>query len=386
MAMAERPIVVAGGSSSRMDEGWGMMGSDSGGSGSGSGRFPNVRYSASFSSSGGDEDGSGSGSLSSSDSEWWLPADAPEAAVRAMGVRRAIEKAAANHHSRRRGAASPPPPMDADDARSVLPCRLGAEVVRVDWKEASGREALAELIASETPCVVVGAEATLPMGWDAARWKAEYGETTVPLNATLRDRVDMPLGWYLDLVAEQTEDVGLYLRNLHLCRWFPAAAAETQTPPAPMGSNRMDELRDVVPQWWLSWAELFISGCGTRTPLFHVDVCATHAWSGQIQGHKRFFVAPPSSTSAVYPIKDQPLVSRISKPDRASLGTFPEFASAELSVVDLAPGQLLYIPPGWWHTAVAVGVGPCITLGGNFVNDSNYERVAAAAAARSVTT
>lgn len=71
----------------------------------------------------------------------------------------------------------------------------------------------------------------------------------------------------------------------------------------------------------------------------------------QVVGRKRFILFPPCETPylAAYP-RLHPLWHK-SQVDfcNPNLSAFPEFALAKGQVVDLEPGDLLYIPPYYWH-------------------------------------
>jgi ribosomal protein L16 Arg81 hydroxylase len=90
---------------------------------------------------------------------------------------------------------------------------------------------------------------------------------------------------------------------------------------------------------------MWIGPAGTFTPL-HFDL--TNNLLAQIVGRKRAILLPPSETprlqhnrhvfSDVHDIEDE---SRLAK--------FPAARGARRFVVDLGPGDLLYVPIGWWH-------------------------------------
>lgn len=48
--------------------------------------------------------------------------------------------------------------------------------------------------------------------------------------------------------------------------------------------------------------------------------------------------------------------STIDLEDEASLAQFPSLAALEFSEWELAPGEVLYIPPRWWHFVKATTV------------------------------
>jgi hypothetical protein len=51
---------------------------------------------------------------------------------------------------------------------------------------------------------------------------------------------------------------------------------------------------------------------------------------------------------------------------------FPLFKKATPIYVDLAPGETLFMPAGWWHTAKAISTVPSVTVAGSLVSEDNY--------------
>jgi histone arginine demethylase JMJD6 len=92
--------------------------------------------------------------------------------------------------------------------------------------------------------------------------------------------------------------------------------------------------------------ELFIGAAGSGLHQLHYDVMHFNGFSMQIYGRKRFFLYPPEQTRFLYATDNISQVNDILQPD---LERFPLFSQARPLVHDLAPGELLFIPPGWWH-------------------------------------
>lgn len=96
---------------------------------------------------------------------------------------------------------------------------------------------------------------------------------------------------------------------------------------------------------------IWIGPVGTFTPL-HFDL--TNNLLAQVKGSKRILLNPPSETqhlyhrrhvfSAVHDITDEERIAR----------DFPLAANAITYELDLAEGELLYIPIGWWHQVTAL--------------------------------
>jgi len=82
----------------------------------------------------------------------------------------------------------------------------------------------------------------------------------------------------------------------------------------------------------------------------------------QLQGEKRVTLYAPKDYSNLYPgkwHKRYPLFSRIDGrrilAGDVDVQRFPRFPRAEPIVIDLHPGDMLYIPLHWWHLTCAAG-------------------------------
>lgn len=78
----------------------------------------------------------------------------------------------------------------------------------------------------------------------------------------------------------------------------------------------------------------------------------------QVQGFKRVLLLAPSQRAKLHVRVDagtgaQGNISpvNVEEPD---LQKYPDFLEAEMLIVDLAPGDVLYMPSGWWHQVRAL--------------------------------
>lgn len=110
---------------------------------------------------------------------------------------------------------------------------------------------------------------------------------------------------------------------------------------------------------------LFFSGKGARTRL-HRDPFGSEAILCQIQGRKHFAFYPPEDDRYVRSgtVFCDPLA-----PDR---DMFPEFAKARPAFEDvLAPGEIVFIPDGWFHDVTSLDDSISITW--NFVHSARAQ-------------
>ena len=158
--------------------------------------------------------------------------------------------------------------------------------------------------------------------------RARVGDYVNTAFAADRAMQDMSMLEYLDLAAAGAEGLPPYLGNLELrelnrfCHW-PAWF----TRPGP-------------PRFWLGPA-------GTVTPL-HADY--DDNLFVQIWGSKRIFLAPPHHDEFLYPVEANALLfGSPFDPEAPDFERFPMARQAALLELVVEPGDMLYVPAGWYH-------------------------------------
>ena len=153
-----------------------------------------------------------------------------------------------------------------------------------------------------------------------------------------------------------------YLRNMDIYNQFPEIAndIEPRLPHALPNWMACRLLPQFVPD---GLVELFIGGAGAGFPKLHYDTHGSHAYIVQIYGSKDIFAIPPSQTELLTQVFGDPEKFSVSAAD-------PRLGDLEAYKVNLKPGQLLFVPNGWWHTT-HMGE-PSISISTNNVNRSNW--------------
>lgn len=95
---------------------------------------------------------------------------------------------------------------------------------------------------------------------------------------------------------------------------------------------------------------MWIGPAGTRTPLHH-DWC--NAAIAQLRGRKRFHLVPAACAPVVGNHE-----SRFADADATALDP----ARARVFEITLAPGELLFVPVGWWHQVAALEPSISVTF------------------------
>jgi hypothetical protein len=170
--------------------------------------------------------------------------------------------------------------------------------------------------------------ATLRAHFGALAVRARVGDYINTAFAPDRAMQDMRLLDYLDLVERETDGLPPYLGNLELrelnalCHW----------------PNFFDKMGP--PRFWIGPA-------GTVTPLHcdYDDNVFTQIW-----GSKRIWVAPPHHDQYLYPREANAILfGSPFDPDHPDLDRFPLARQAALVDCVMQPGEMLYLPAGWYH-------------------------------------
>lgn len=163
--------------------------------------------------------------------------------------------------------------------------------------------------------------------------RARVGDYINTAFAADRAMQDMSMAEYLDLVAAGTADLPPYLGNLELrelnsmCHW-------------PTYFSKMGP-----PRFWVGPA-------GTVTPL-HCDY--DDNIFAQIWGTKRIVLAPPHHDEFLYSSEANAILfGSPFDPEAPDFDKFPLARQATTIECIVNPGELLYVPAGWYHQVRAM--------------------------------
>jgi histone arginine demethylase JMJD6 len=162
-----------------------------------------------------------------------------------------------------------------------------------------------------------------------------------------------------------------YLRNYSIKLLPGALQADIAPMPSCTEPNWLEHPLMKV-RWSLSAPELYIGGKGARFPFLHYDGLHTHAFLMQIQGAKEYIGFAPDQTPYMYSRTGpgQANISEIDDVENWDINRFALFGKAKGVRFTLHPGETLFMPAGWWHTARILS--PSITISINGANAANW--------------
>ncbi len=113
---------------------------------------------------------------------------------------------------------------------------------------------------------------------------------------------------------------------------------------------------------------LWFGPAGTVTPLHHDT---SNILMAQVIGRKRYRLIPPTQWQSVYNSEGVYSDVDCETPD---FNRYPRFRDARMIDVVVAPGEVLFVPVGWWHHVRALDVSMTVSFT-NFVfpNHFNWE-------------
>lgn len=215
-----------------------------------------------------------------------------------------------------------------------------AEVPRVGKLDAAAFRARAALglpfvvtgLVSRWPLCALGPQ-VLRERYGALPVRARVGDYINTAFAPDRALQDMTMRDYLDLTESGAHDLPPYLGNLELCELnslchWPAYLAK-------MGP----------PRFWIGPA-------GTVTPL-HCDY--DDNIFAQIWGRKRIILAPPHHDAFLYTRAANAILHGSPfDPEAPDFDAYPLARQALMIECIVEPGELLYVPAGWYHQVRAL--------------------------------
>jgi hypothetical protein len=222
--------------------------------------------------------------------------------------------------------------------------------------------------------------------WTPEFFQTQFGELRFNINDSEHGQAghdkssgtDFTMREFIERVLISTDErPAPYYRNRDLYALFPSLKEDVQPMPDYLLPNWLDD-KYLVRQVGRvlnrgAVIEIYIGGKGGTFPVLHWDGAGTHAFLMQIYGRKEYIVYPPDQDAYLYPSEEKMNLSRINSVDRPDLNQFPLFARAVPTVFVLEPGELLFVPCRWWHTAKMLT--PSITLSANVLNQSNWHEL-----------
>jgi ribosomal protein L16 Arg81 hydroxylase len=239
----------------------------------------------------------------------------------------------------------------------------------VDVQSRLSREQfLKDYYAANRPVLIKGALDDWPAmkKWSPGYLKERFGDRTVEVQSKRlanaryelqkdRHREQMKMAQFVDLVCQgPTNDVYMTASNTDINARSLAELWDDiiQIP---------EYLDGTLPQRGFFW----FGPQGTLTPLHH-DM--TNNFMAQAYGRKLVTLIPSCDISYVY--NEQHCYSPVDcgAPD---LARFPLFRRASVIHCEIGPGDLLFLPIGWWHCVKGLSISMTVTFT-NFVFDNDF--------------
>lgn len=230
---------------------------------------------------------------------------------------------------------------------------------------------LSEYVDQNKPVVVRNAAAAWPAlrKWTLDFFKEKHGSMLVDVSFTEK----MTFSDFVDAVVASTPDQpGPYMFRFFISVHLPELL-EDLAPSNPYCFPRR-LASPLMPKSWRrpdGYLKLLIGGVGGSFPFMHYDGENMHAAITEIQGDKEFILYAPEDTPYLYPRADLPNQTQIKDLDHPDLEKFPLFERATQYRTVIEPGDTIFVPSRWWHTARVLS--PSVSVCTNQVDRSNWD-------------
>lgn len=216
------------------------------------------------------------------------------------------------------------------------------QIPRVD--KISKEDFIRSFVKPQQPVVITG----ITHDWPAfEKWDLDYisklcGDKTVPLYddrpVSHRDGFNEPhhqmlMKDYVDLLKSQPTNYRIFLYNL--MKEVPGLQADFRWPD--LGIRLVKQL-----------PMLFFGGAGSKV-FMHFDIDYANILHFHFHGRKRCVIFAPDQSKYLYKVPHS-LISREDIDfDQPDYSRFPALKRARGYVTELAHGEMLYMPEGYWH-------------------------------------
>jgi Cupin-like domain len=250
---------------------------------------------------------------------------------------------------------------------------LSDRIDRHRWADLGKTRYLREYVFPLQPVIITDSieHWTARKKWTFDFFREKHGAVSLTV-----DGRELDMRTLIDEVRASTpEHPAPYLRN-HLVRNLPEELhLDVQPMPECVNPNWLEHR--FIKRWKdMTYVELYIGGAGAKFPVLHYDGLHTHAFLMQLEGVKEYVAFPPSQAPMMYAGLDgsenKSAVDNVETPD---LSRFPKFRGASGFRFKLHPGETLFVPSGWWHTARILSTSITVSMNGvNAANWSHFSR------------
>jgi Cupin-like domain len=198
-------------------------------------------------------------------------------------------------------------------------------------------------------------------GWPAAQWtpeilRAKAGSSTVlthrsdssyfgldeKLGGPKLKEEEMTLDAFVSLAAApESGDIHYYLQRASIPDRLPALLPDLRIP------SGVDAEKIYLVNLWF--------GPANNITRLHYDV--PNNFLVHFYGRKRIVLFAPRDSARLYPFRTKAYNMSQVDIDNADLQRFPKLADARPYEAEIGPGDMLYIPPYWWHQVYSLELG-----------------------------
>src|SRR5262249_120950 len=118
---------------------------------------------------------------------------------------------------------------------------------------------------------------------------------------------------------------------------------------------------DLGVRWVKALSVLFVGGRGARVQM-HFDIDLADIFLCHFGGRKRVILFAPDQTPRLYPLPFSFTARYDLPPESPDYAKFPALEQARGEIAELGHGDVLYIPPGYWHYVLYDEIGLSLSL------------------------
>jgi histone arginine demethylase JMJD6 len=217
------------------------------------------------------------------------------------------------------------------------------------------REFIQDHVRGNRPVVITDAATSWPAlaKWTPAFFRERFGSVCVNVEGN-----GQPLGAFMDdMKASRFDRPGRYASSMSIPRQFPSLLDDINPRPGYWSPNWLESrlMKPFVPEHMTGGAglEITMGGAGSARQI-HRHQLQTETFIVQVHGRQESVLYSPDQAPYLYPETLVSPFSQLAVREGVDLDRFPKFRDARPVRFFMEPGEMLYIPPGWWHTTRAL--------------------------------